>query len=234
MLIPGACGFPHPARRFSPFQRGKFGLGHMIPTSPSTVDLLTTLTSPAIAHVLISRYGTLAELAKAPIEELQTVPGIGPRKSQQLQSAFELARSLSRELALEQPLMDTPERVASLFREEAKVATVEVLYALLLNTRLRLIKMVAVSHGTLDGVMADARSVFRSAVSANASKIMLIHFHPSGDCTPSDADVRVTRDLIRAGQLLKIEVTDHVVMGRATTERPQDYASLREMGFFFS
>ena len=206
----------------------------MIPTSPSTVDLLTSLTSTAIAQVLISRYGTLAELAQAPIEELQTVPGIGPKKARQLQASFELARSLSRELALEQPIMDTPERVASLFREEAKVATVEVLYALLLNTRLRLIKMVTISQGTLDGVMADARSVFRSAVAANASKLMLIHFHPSGDCTPSDADIRVTRDLIRAGQLLKIEVMDHVILGRATVERPQDYASLRELGYFFS
>jgi len=206
----------------------------MIPTSPSTLELLTTLTSASIAQILITRYGTLAELAKAPIEELQTVPGIGHRKAQQLQSAFELARSLSRELALEQPIMDSPERVASLFREEAKVATVEVLYALLLNTRLRLIKMVAISQGTLNSLLVDARGVFRQAVAANAASITLIHFHPSGDPTPSDADIRVTRDLIRAGQILKIPVMDHVVLGRATVERPQDYVSLREMGHFFA
>ncbi len=206
----------------------------MIPTSLSTVDLLTTLTSPSIAQLLVSRYGTLTELAKAPVEELQSVPGLGPKKAQQLQSAFELARSLSRELALEQPIVDTPERVAALFREEAKVATVEVLYALLLNTRLRLMKMVAISQGTLDGVMADARSVFRLAVAANASKLMLIHFHPSGDATPSDADIRVTRDLVRAGQLLKIEVLDHIILGRATQEQPKDYVSLREMGYLFT
>ena len=69
---------------------------------------------------------------------------------------------------------------------------------------------------------------------ANASKLTLLHLHPSGDCPPSDADIRVTRDLIRAGQLLKIEVMDHVVMGRATVERPMDYASLHELGYFFS
>ncbi len=206
--------------------------GHMFPSSPSPVDLLTTLTSASIAQLLVARYGTLTELAKAPVEELQAVPGVGPKKAQQLHSAFELARSLSRELALEQPIMDTPERVAALFREEAKMATVEVLYALLLNTRLRLLKLVPISQGTLDGVMADARSVFRLAVAANASKLMLVHFHPSGDCTPSDADVRVTRDLIRAGQILKIEVLDHIVMGRSTADQTSGLHESARTGLF--
>jgi len=205
----------------------------MIPTSPSTVDLLTTLTSVSIAQILISRYGTLAELAKAPVEELQTVPGIGPRKAQQLQSAFELARSLSRELALEQPIIDSPERVASLFREEAKVATVEVFYGLLLNIRLRLIKMVAISQGTLNSLLVDSRSVFRQAIAANAANITLVHFHPSGSPIPSDADIRTTRELVRAGQILKIQITDHVIIGRATTECPKDYFSFREGGYLY-
>jgi len=205
----------------------------MLPTSPSIQDLLTSLTTASIAQILISRYGTLAELAKAPIEELQSVPGIGPKKAQQLQSAFELARSMSRELALEQPIMDTPERVAALFREEAKMATVEVFYALLLNCRLRLTKIVAISQGTLNSLLIDPRSVFRLAVGANAASITVIHFHPSGDPSPSEADIRVTRDLVRAGQILRIPVLDHVIMGRATTERPQDFVSLRALGYMY-
>ena len=205
----------------------------MLPTSPSIQDLLTSLTTASIAQILISRYGTLAELAKAPIEELQSVPGIGPKKAQQLQSAFELARSMSRELALEQPIMDTPERVAALFREEAKMATVEVFYALLLNCRVRLMKIVAISQGTLNSLLVDPRSVFRLAVGANAASITVIHFHPSGDPSPSEADIRVTRDLVRAGQILRIPVLDHVIMGRATTERPQDFVSLRALGYMY-
>ena len=63
---------------------------------------------------------------------------------------------------------------------------------------------------------------------------MLVHNHPSGDPTPSEADVKVTRDLIRAGQLLKIEVVDHIILGHATKERPKDYASLRELGHFYT
>ncbi|HTD67382.1 MAG TPA: JAB domain-containing protein, partial [Candidatus Limnocylindria bacterium] len=61
-----------------------------------------------------------------------------------------------------------------------------------------------------------------------------VHNHPSGDPAPSEADIKATRDLIRAGQLLKIDVLDHVILGRATAERPKDYASLRELGYFYS
>jgi DNA repair protein RadC len=63
---------------------------------------------------------------------------------------------------------------------------------------------------------------------------VLAHNHTSGDPTPSEADIKVTRDLIRAGQLLKIDVLDHVIIGRATAERKKDYASLRELGHFYS
>ena len=206
----------------------------MISPFPSTLQLLTTLTTPAIAQTLVSRYGSLTEIAKAPEEELKTITGVGSKKARQIQSALDLARVLSREAALEQPLMDTPERVADLLREEARVSTVETVHVLLLNTRRKLIKIVPVSQGGLDSVMLDTRSVFRMAIAANAAAMILVHNHPgSGDPSPSDADIRVTRDLIRAGQFLKIEVLDHVILGQATAERPKDYYSLREGGYFY-
>ena len=71
-----------------------------------------------------------------------------------------------------------------------------------------------------------------AAVAKKAAAIILAHNHPSGDPTPSEADIKVTRDLIRAGQLLKIEVLDHVILGCRTLERPKDYLSLRELGYF--
>jgi proteasome lid subunit RPN8/RPN11 len=71
-----------------------------------------------------------------------------------------------------------------------------------------------------------------AVIAKRASAIVIAHNHPGGDPTPSEADIRVTRELIRAGQLLKIEVLDHVIMGRSTTERPRDYTSLRELGYF--
>ena len=74
--------------------------------------------------------------------------------------------------------------------------------------------------------------VFLPAIQKRAAAIILAHNHPSGDPTPSDADIRITRDLVRAGQLLKIEVLDHVIFGARTNERPRDYVSLRELGYF--
>ena len=71
-------------------------------------------------------------------------------------------------------------------------------------------------------------------MASTSAAVVLAHNHPSGDPAPSEADIKVTRDLIRAGQLLKIEVLDHVIIGRATRERAKDYASLRELGYFYS
>ena len=81
--------------------------------------------------------------------------------------------------------------------------------------------------GTLDTLLVSPTSVFRLAVMASAASIVLAHQHPSGDQAPSEADIKVTRDLIRAGQLLKIEVVDHVVIGRP------DFSSLRSLGYFY-
>jgi DNA repair protein RadC len=86
----------------------------------------------------------------------------------------------------------------------------------------------------LDTILVHPREVFQSAISARASAIVLVHNHPSGDPTPSEADIKVTRDLIRAGQLLKIEILDHVILGRATVDRPKDFSSLRELGYFYA
>ena len=119
-----------------------------------------------------------------------------------------------------------------MLREENRAYEVENFQVVLLNTRRRLIRVDNISQGTLDTILVHPREVFKSAIAANAAAIVLVHNHPSGDPTPSEADIKVTRDLIRAGQLLKIEVLDHVILGRATQERPRDYVSLRELGCF--
>jgi DNA repair protein RadC len=94
--------------------------------------------------------------------------------------------------------------------------------------------MEIISNGTLDTLLIHARQVFRPAIVLNAAALVVWHNHPSGDPTPSEADIKVTRDLVRAGQLLKIEVLDHVILGTATAERPKDYCSLKELGYFYS
>jgi DNA repair protein RadC len=187
-----------------------------------------------IGNALIRRFETLDQLSKATIDELCQEKGIGRDKAVGLVAAFSLARRMAKELTREAPLVDTPERVADFLREENRQHEVEHFQVLLLNTRKRLIRVERLSQGTMDTILVRAAEVFRPAIIANASAIVLVHNHPSGDPAPSDADIRVTRDLIRAGQLLKIEVIDHVILGRRTVERPKDYVSLREMGYFHS
>ncbi len=187
----------------------------------------------AIADRLLQKFGTLENLARATLDDLRQVKGIGRDKAIALQSAFTLAKRMAREIHAEAPLLDVPDRVADLLREEMRMMTVETFHVLLLNTRRRLIRSEKISDGTLDTILVHARDVFRAAITANAAAIILVHNHPSGDPTPSDADIRVTRDLIRAGQLLKIELLDHVILGRATAERSKDWASMRELGYFY-
>jgi DNA repair protein RadC len=185
-----------------------------------------------VARQLVQKFGSLQALAQAPLDDLQTVKGIGRDKAVTLAAAFSLARRMARELRGESPVLDTPEAVANLMREDVRLRNVETFQVLLLNTRRRLIDVVKISDGTLDTILVHPREVFKPAIAANAAAIVLLHNHPSGEPAPSEADIKVTRDLIRAGQLLKIEVLDHVILGRATQERTKDYMSLRELGYF--
>jgi DNA repair protein RadC len=128
--------------------------------------------------------------------------------------------------------VDHPDAAAALWREVIEPSPrytpgVENFAVLLLNTRRKLISFQIVSTGTLDTILVHPREVFRAAILQNASGIVLMHNHPSGDPSPSEADVKVTRDLIRAGQLLKIEVLDHVIIGESRS-------SLRELGYFYT
>lgn len=188
----------------------------------------------AIAQELLHRHGSLDALSRAPLDELRAVPGIGRDKAVTLKAAFTLARRMVDELAVEAPLMDTADRIAGVMREEFREESVERFFVVMLNTRHRLIRRVPLAHGTLDALHVHPREVFKAAIAANAAAIVLVHNHPSGDPTPSEADIKVTRDLIRAGQLLKIDVLDHVIIGQPTEQRPHGYASLRELGHFYA
>ena len=187
-----------------------------------------------VGQQLLCRFGSLQSLALASVDDLRKVKGIGRDKAVTLVAAFALAQKMAKEFHSEAPLLDTPEAVVHFLREDNRLLQVETLQVILLNTRRRLIRLETISQGTLDTLLVHPRDVFKVAIAANAAALVLAHNHPSGDPAPSDADIKVTRDLIRAGQLLKIEVLDHVIMGRATQERPKEYASLRELGYFYS
>ena len=129
-------------------------------------------------------------------------------------------------------LCDTPDKAAAYwklhitshccFNAECKCAVV-----LLLNTRRRIKGHHLLSIGTQDTLLIHPREVFRLAIATAANCIIIMHNHPSGESTPSEADIKFTRDLIRAGQLLKIELLDHVIVGNG------NFASLRTLGYFY-
>src|ERR1700722_16909801 len=185
-----------------------------------------------VGRQVLQKFGTLNLLAQASVVDLQKVRGIGRDKAVTLLAAFALARKMAADLKTESPVLEAPEAIVDLLREDNRLLQVETFQVVLLNTRHRLIRVEIISQGTLDTILVHPREVFKSAIAANAAAIVLVHNHPSGDPTPSQADIRVTRDLIRAGQFLNIEVMDHIIIGRATAERRKDYASLRELGYF--
>jgi len=130
-------------------------------------------------------------------------------------------------------MCDTPEKAAEYW--QLHVATnpyfnpeCECFVVLLLNTRRRVKGHQLLTIGTMDTILVHAREVFRGAIIGAAAAVVVMHNHPSGDPTPSEADIKVTRDLIRAGQLLKIELLDHVIIGGNT------HQSLRSLGYFYS
>ena len=129
-------------------------------------------------------------------------------------------------------LCDTPDQAAAYWKAHITNhpyfnPECECLVVFILNTRRRIKGHYLVSTGTMDTILCHAREVFRLAIMASASAIIICHNHPSGEPTPSEADIKITRDLIRAGQILKIEVLDHIVLGNP------NHASLRALGYFY-
>lgn len=171
---------------------------------------------------------------------LDTVPDAPPAVRPRLYSPKEYKVVALRECLPTALACDTPERAAGYWNENVKDhpyfnPETECFVVLLLDTRRKVKGHVLVSTGTLDTILVHAREVFRPAIVAAAGAIVIMHNHPSGDPTPSEADIRVTRDLVNAGKMLKIEVLDHVVMGRADSSngRTHGYTSLRELGYFY-
>lgn len=187
-----------------------------------------------IGKQLVQKFGSLSALGRASLDELQCMRGIGRNQAITLVAAFTIASKMAEEMQQDFPLLDNPEAIADLLREQNRLMNVETFQIVLLNTRRRLIRVEQVSQGILDTILVHPREVFTSAIAARASAVVLVHNHPSGDPSPSEADIKVTRDLIRAGELMKISVLDHVILGHATVDRPKDYASLKELGYFYA
>jgi len=134
--------------------------------------------------------------------------------------------------------LDQPESVADYWAThiapDPEVSTeVESLFAICLTVRFQPIGHFRVAEGLLSEILCHPREVFRGAIVAAAHSIVVVHNHPSGDPTPSDSDISATRELIKCGKLLKIQVLDHIIIGRPAPGRARHYTSLRELGYFY-
>ncbi len=181
-----------------------------------------------IGRQLILQFGSLAALSRASLPELAKIKGVGPTKAVQLAAAFGLASRLAREALTDTPL-DTPARIYELLGAEMRQLGKESLRVVLLDSKLRLKCVEQVSLGSLNETLAHPREILRPAVLHNAFAFILVHNHPSGDPTPSDADRRVTMRIAEAAKMLQVSFFDHVIVGSPSESRAP-YFSFREAG----
>ena len=176
---------------------------------------------------LLSQFGNLKGIANASLEELSQVKGIGLAKASQIKAAFELASRLEGySEAGDKPLVKTPEEVVNLVRSRLKGKKKEYFLALLLDTRNQLIKVSEISVGSLDSSIVHPREVFKEAISASAASIIFVHNHPSGDPTASEDDIKLTKRLAEVGEIMGIDVLDHIIIG------DKIFLSLKREGLF--
>jgi DNA repair protein RadC len=178
----------------------------------------------ALANLVLEASGGVHGLAAFSSGELRRIPGVGEAKAAQVLAAIELGRRTLLRQPADRPQLLTPGEVAMHLLPEFGARPVEQFGIVLLDAKHRLIRTAVLTVGTLDRSVVHPREVFREAASARAAGIVLFHNHPSGDPTPSADDVSLTRRLVAAGELMGIEVLDHVILTAAR------FVSLREMG----
>ncbi|HEX5475586.1 MAG TPA: DNA repair protein RadC [Vicinamibacterales bacterium] len=177
-----------------------------------------------LANAVLGAVGGLHGLARASPDELRRVPGIGDARAAQLIAAIEAGRRTLVRGRRERPQILHARDIAELLIPQFGARPVEQFGVVLLDTKHRVLRTSILSVGTLDASLVHPREVFREAASGGAAAILLFHNHPSGDPSPSDDDVELTRRMIRAGELMGIHVLDHVIVSDVR------FVSLRESG----
>ncbi|HNV02955.1 MAG TPA: DNA repair protein RadC [Vicinamibacterales bacterium] len=178
-----------------------------------------------LANLVLQASGGVHGLPGCTAEELRRVPGFGQARAAQVLASVELGRRTLLRQPADRPRLRTPGEVATYLLPEFGARPVEQFGVVLLDAKHRLLKTVLLTVGTLDRSVVHPREVFREAVSSRAAGIVLFHNHPSGDPEPSADDLALTRRMVAAGELMGIDVLDHVVL---TATR---YASVRELGY---
>jgi DNA repair protein RadC len=176
-----------------------------------------------LATQLLKKFESLKGIAQADFQQLKEVDGIGPAKACQVMAAFELGKRMAIFSGNTKPVIRQPTDVVEYFSTQMSLLTREEFLVVVLDTKNRLIKHEFISKGTLNASIVHPRDVFRVAIIHSAAAIILLHNHPSGDPTPSQEDLDITRRLVEVGTLMGITVLDHIIIGGAK------FMSMKEM-----
>jgi DNA repair protein RadC len=188
----------------------------------SVGETVTDLSQRLLAH-----YGGLRGIFRLDVAELARIRGLGDAKAVRLKAALELGRRLAVLSPEERPLVGSPEDVANLLGTEMAALEQEELRVVLLDTKHRIVRTETVYRGSVNQAQVRVAEIFRDAVRQQATAIVAVHNHPSGDPTPSAADVALTVEIVAAGQLLDIELLDHLIIGQGR------WLSLKRLGLGF-
>jgi DNA repair protein RadC len=180
-----------------------------------------------LADDALARHDGLTGLARATELELVALPGVGSAKAAQLTAAFELGRRLMADWPTGRWTIRSPRDIADRLLLQMGRLEREELRVVLLNTKNVVLRISTVYQGNVSSSLVRVGELFRDAVRLNATGVILVHNHPSGDPTPSPDDLHLTAEALAAGRLLDIDVLDHLVVGHDA------YVSLRDRGVSF-
>lgn len=189
------------------------------------VALMLGCRENAIARDVLERHPLPDGLWRLSAEDLVCCEGVGPAAAARLLSSLEFSRRVSVRTGTAKPNISCAEDVVRICGPQLRGSDREHFWALALNTKNQLLRTVEVSVGSLNASIVHPRELFKEAVRLSAASVVVVHNHPSGDPTPSGADIQLTRRLVKAGDVLGIEVLDHVVIGDSG-----EHSSLRDLG----
>jgi len=178
-----------------------------------------------VANRLLIHFEGLKLLEEATIEEMTAIKGIGVAKGVTLLAAIELGRRIRQYVPEDRYIIRSPKDGANFVMESMRHLNQEHLIVLFLDTKNRIIHKQTIFIGSLNASIVHPREIFREAVKRSAASIICVHNHPSGDPTPSQEDIQVTKRLVEAGKIMGIELLDHIIIGN------QKYVSLKEKGY---
>ena len=164
-------------------------------------------------EILSGRHGNLLNLYEMSYDELIQISGIGQIKAIQLKAVAELSMRISKAKRARSIRMNTPVTIADYYMEQMRHLQQEVVICAYFDVKSRFLGDKFISKGSLSSSVVDISSVMRTALEKNASKIVLLHNHPSGDCTPSKDDIAVTNRLAEGSRIFSIELCDHIIIG---------------------